>query len=137
MFKLEIMYNHALLELLTNFHSSFDEYHINDTLEVNIQQYIMDALGTAICVRTALNTGYYKQLLCCTLQNISIFFYSEQRLNWLHIAKNYYFSELVELAFYFFSVKADYQTLSLRGTCSLRRKFFIWWPINLKFYYIM
>ena len=76
MFKLDIMYNQTCLNFLTNFHHCFDEHIINDTLEVNTQQYIMNVLGTAICVCIALNTVYYKHMvsiiqhqthmLCCT-----------------------------------------------------------------------
>ena len=56
-------YNHFCLELLTSFYHSFSEHRINVTLEVNIQQYIMNVLGTVICVCIALNTGYYKHMV--------------------------------------------------------------------------
>ena len=62
MFKIEIMYNHSLFGIGNKFHHSFDEYQLNDTSEVVTQQYILNVLGTAICVRIALNTGLYKHL---------------------------------------------------------------------------
>ena len=51
------------LELLTNFYHSFDEFHINDTLGIITQQYIMNVLGTLVCVRITLNTGYYEHMV--------------------------------------------------------------------------
>ena len=79
------------MEFLTNFYHNFDEYHINYAIDVTTKQYIMNALGTAICPRIALNTGYYKHMVSGIQHNAKHFhiFYSEQGLNLLHITKIY------------------------------------------------